>query len=186
MTLVFEVGRKRGESAKGPVHVKPQIFLLAKIGQPIEIVASPGVDGTGVSDHAERVTTRVPIRFDRRRERIDVHRVIITHRDSPKGFAAQAQDLHRFHHRRVSLFRGIERHSPRNTLDTFLSNVELRLGMTGDGEPHQVRHRAAVDEQAAGVGWVAEHLLHPVDHLPLHESRRLIEASAIRIHAGRQ
>ena len=156
-----------------------------EVGDRLEVVDRPGVDRADRGHDGERLDAGRPVGGDGRRERVDVHRVVVTHRHRAQRGLAEPEQLDRLAVTAVHLGGGVDA-EPAVARDAVGAHRGTDLDGARDGEPDQVGLRGAGDEQAAGRGGVARRLGAPPDHLLLDEHRGVVGAAHVGVEHARE
>ena len=110
----------------------------------------------------------------------------VIHRQQTQAFGAQPKQLDGLLDGAVRLARRVEHQPLPAILQPLAAHIEAGLHIARDREGHQVRHRPAAHQQAARLRGKAEHLLRPVEHLPLDVDAHVLAAAHVRVETGRQ
>ena len=151
----------------------------------VEVVDRPGVDRADRGDDRERLDAGRPVRGDGRRERVDVHRVVVTHRHRAQRGLPEPEQLQGLAVAAVHLGRGVDAEPP-PTRDAVGAHLGPDPHGAGHGEPDQVGLRGTGDEQAAGRRGVADGLGAPAHHLLLDEHRGVVGAAHVGVEHARE
>src|SRR6185437_9482356 len=173
------VGRDGDQRTDTSVHMEPEVLARRQVGDGLEIVDRPGVDGPGIGDHARRLKSRGTVARDGGAKRLQVEAKIVSGRDALKRAVAEPHRLDRLAMATVELVRGIESQRPLDRGDAPFAHVDACLDIAGDEQGHRVGHRSAADQRPARRSRKADHLLAPVDDLLVHPCGGVIAAAKV-------
>ncbi len=127
----------------------------------------------------------VAIGRDRGFERGDVDLEPIGDGNLAKAREAEPEQSYALVDRVVGFVRPVQ-HQARTAGEPVRIHVEPGPGMPRHGQAHEIGHRTTAQQDAARVTRVAQHLLAPVDDLPLDVESGLVGTADVRIHGRGQ
>ncbi len=179
-------GREHAQRAERAVDVEPESFAIGDPGQRGEVVDRADVHGSGGSGDEERGQAGRAILRDRGLERGQVDLEALVHRHQPQRGLAEAGQVHRLRDAVVRARRRVGDEARLRRGQAVAAHVRAERPGARDQHGHQVGHRRAGDEQAAGRRREREQLAHPVQHLLLDLERDLVAPTEVGVQAGGQ
>ena len=184
-------GRVRdADGAVGPIDVEPEPLRLAEGGHLVEGIDRARVDGPGARRHAERTPPGGAVPGDGGAERLHVHPEVAVHGNRPHRVPAETQDLRRFSHAAVALFREVEDERCGGAPQTARADVPAVRGrgpVTRGGEAREGgRGASAYQEPHAALDREAHELHQPPDGGTLDVDGCVVPARAARIEGRRE